>query len=183
MTALFFSFSDDFYMREDATSIVNLISLFKTIKELGFLLYFSNKIIVLEIIQTSQGRKAYTIGFAVEAFLIMMKAFLLSDYVHFDSVALSLIVAFAVLSFFLTNMAFLVCLYNLNTLNKQMIRMEVEENKKYKIMFNSIQDAIFLIRDSSIKFMNSLAGSLFRDTEIGEALESEIDIPYFFYFS
>ena len=35
-------------------------------------------------------------------------------------------------------------------------------------MFNSIQDAIFIVKDFHVKFMNSLAASIFKDKNIEE---------------
>ena len=49
-------------------------------------------------------------------------------------------------------------------------------------MFNSIQDAILLVQEMHIKFMNSFAGGIYKDSTIGEDHESEIDIPYFYFF-
>ena len=43
----------------------------------------------------------------------------------------------------------------------ELIQIELRENRKYKYMFNSIQDGILLIQDLHIKFMNSLACHIF----------------------
>ena len=109
------------------------------------MLYFSNKIIVLEIIKSKKWKRLYMMVFGAEAGFIMAKTFIFSDYFNFENVILSTMVVFGVAAFFIINVCFLVCIYNLSILNKELINIQLMENEKYKHMFNSLQDAIFHI--------------------------------------
>ena len=108
-------------MNDQATSVVELLKILEAFQGIALLLYFYNKIIILELIKTKKQRIIYLIAMGVENAVFMGKTLLFSNYANYDTIVLAviLVVAFIVLVMFL--MIFLTCLFKLNTLNKQLI--------------------------------------------------------------
>ena len=82
------------------------------------MVYFYNKIIILEVVKSRRGRLTFIYTFALEAGIFMLKTFIFSEYANYSNVILSIIVTFGFISFFMFNLIFLLSLYKLNNLNK-----------------------------------------------------------------
>jgi len=93
-----------------------------------------------------------------------------------------IVLGFSLVCVFLVSVAFIFLLYKMQSFSLRITKVltEVSENRKYRNMFNSLEDCIFHIKDSHIKFMNNLAASLFQNKSMAEGQESEIDIPCFY---
>ena len=59
----------------------------------------------------------------------------------------------------------------------KILKMEEEQNSKFKTMFNAIQDAVVVVKSSSLKFINIYAKQL-----IGEAEKEVLNAPFLYLF-
>jgi len=113
--------SESFYMNNQATSLVELLKFLEAFQGVAVLLYFYNKIIIFELIKTKRQRLIYLIALGGENGAFMGKTLLFSQYANYDTLVLSILMAFAYVSCLMLMMIFLTCLFKLNTLNKQLI--------------------------------------------------------------
>ena len=178
----FFIFDYDLYLAEKGLAVIEVVKIIEACRGPLTLNYFSNKILTFELVKSRKGRTVFILTLGIESLVFVLCNLADSEYIYFKEAFVSFMVVFGFFGSILLNAFFLLALYKLNSLNQQAIHLEISENKKYKFMFNSIQDAIFLIENVHIKFMNSLAGAIFKDRALDDGQESEIDIPVFFFF-
>ena len=69
----FISFSEEFYMNDEATTLRELIKIYQIFDHLLPLLFMMNKIILLEMIMTPTGTKAFVITILIELVIINVK--------------------------------------------------------------------------------------------------------------
>ena len=72
---------------------------------------------------------------------------------------------------------FYITLFFILNIKLNILELEEEQNSKFKTMFNAIQDAVVVIKNESIKFINFYAGEL-----IGGATD-QMDTPFLYLFS
>jgi len=92
------------------------------------------------------------------------------------SMMLMLILA---LAYTFSNTAFAYINYNMVARSSQIQELQQKENQKYKYMFDTLEDPIFLVKNGQIVFSNSLAKSLLESCPEAAVLNS-LDIPLFF---
>mmetsp|Transcript_11875 Transcript_11875/g.18339 ORF Transcript_11875/g.18339 Transcript_11875/m.18339 type:complete len:81 (+) Transcript_11875:845-1087(+) len=59
------------------------------------------------------------------------------------------------------NCIFAFTIYYFQNISNTVLKLEFHENRKFKHMFNSIEDAVILLEGKQPKFVNSLAFDLF----------------------
>ena len=159
---VFTSLGADFHLNDEATTLMELMKVFSTAHILVLVVYIQNKIILLSLIETKNGRRVFILSFMMELIFINCKTVLLHE---FDNEIIAMISMFALSAFIALSILFSIALYNLNSLQQSITEgnIEASENRKYKFMFNSLQDAIFLVEDCKINFMNIPARQIFKD--------------------
>ena len=122
---LFGSFEFDFYLQDVTTSGAELIRQIKNVISLTMMLYFQNKIVTLEIITSKEGRKAFICELMVESFILISKTFLLSDNSDYNGIIVAVITVFGIICFSAISVVFSLSIYNLQSINRSIIHMEV----------------------------------------------------------
>jgi hypothetical protein len=56
-----------------------------------------------------------------------------------------------------THLLFALCIHYMLSMKHAIIYLEIDQNKKYKYMFDFIQDAVLLVEGSELKFANQFA--------------------------
>ena len=90
------------------------------------MIYFENKIVVYQLMHSKIERQTFTFFFGVESLVFLMITFMGEDYGdYFNKVWNNIIQVFAISCTFSLTLVFLTCLYNLSSLNFELIRLEL----------------------------------------------------------
>ena len=136
--------------------------------------------IALSMVTNERVRKTFVIALFLEITILILKTQIGRDFEGTGALEVFM-TGYMILAFSALNIAFSVIIHKILSLSERIIFLELNENQKYKHMFNAIEDSIFLIKHDQVSFLNKPAQRVYR--EFSHDLEEILNQPKFYLFS
>ena len=151
---------EDYQVEEVETLINEYFGAMKTIHIVVIMAFFFNSFILLEQIEKTTQRKIFLVAFSVATAVVEVTVMVDLDF-PFESIIFELAMKSMVMSTMIgTHVLFAICIHYLLSIKSAILSLEIDQNKKYKYMFDYIQDAVLLVQGSELKFANTFAYEL-----------------------
>jgi len=178
------TFDKEFYPKEGGSlAVENLVESYHASVAVLMAFFCQHSQLVLEIMKEGRGKKSFMGLLVVELTLIVARTQLGMDFSRDEHGTLFRGTIFMIVTIAIIAGMNMQVLTDLQRLSKEIIDLELEENLKYKRMFNALEDSILLVKTSAIKFSNKLAQSLFKRVDEAHQALPDFDKPIFHLFN
>eukprot|EP00356_Strombidium_inclinatum_P004624 CAMPEP_0170488104 /NCGR_PEP_ID=MMETSP0208-20121228/6721_1 /TAXON_ID=197538 /ORGANISM="Strombidium inclinatum, Strain S3" /LENGTH=156 /DNA_ID=CAMNT_0010762553 /DNA_START=411 /DNA_END=881 /DNA_ORIENTATION=+ len=138
-----------------AIQLVGLINDFDSLYLIGF---FMNTFIIFMCLKTQESKRNFLVSMCVIVCFFQNLNFLKVQLVDPEKNLYYSFAIFSALAYTIViDSIFVLTLFSYQKIDYGKLKLEVEENKKFKFMFNFIEDGVILCEGDQVSFMNSHA--------------------------